>query len=111
MNSPNATVYRLRGVWLILDDLAYVDHCEEPPTCLQSAPAADRMLAVGGRAQEARQRIRVETALHERQHLQATRIQSCSLLAVIAGEMVRARLADDYGTRGRCVVPRWVRQT
>ena len=45
-----------------------------------------------GRAQEGRQRIRVESG----QHRQATRIQSCSLAVV---EVVRARLGDYYRAR------------
>jgi hypothetical protein len=53
--------------------------------CLLSAPAADwqeQALEVTERAQDYRQRIRVESALRQRQDLQAVRIQSCSLLAV-----------------------------
>jgi len=57
---PNGTVYRLRGVGLILDHLA------RPPV----ADQREQTLEVTGRAQEGWQRIPVENG----QRWQATRI-------------------------------------
>ena len=54
-------------------------------------------------------RIRVETVLHERQHLQSMRIQSCSLLAGI--EVVRECPGRRLRRLREICSPRWVWQT
>jgi hypothetical protein len=87
--TSKATVYRLRGVGLILDDLARVGCCggaaNVNPVRAGGRPAgAD----AGGRGEGAG-RPATDTG-QERQHRQATRIQSCPLLGVI--EVVKACL-------------------
>jgi hypothetical protein len=91
-SSPNATVNHLHGVGLLLDDLALVGCCGGAAN-VNPVRAAGRQqeqtLEGAVRAQEGRRRIRVESALQQRQRRQATRIQGCSLLGVI--EVVRTR--------------------
>ena len=117
MGSPNATVYRLHGVRSILDDLARVGCCGwaayEPPVRV-AADQQGQTLEVAGRAQEGRQRKRVESAQRQRQCWQVTRIQRCSLLAAIEVVSCSARMAEggqNYGglTGGRRRLPSYDR--
>jgi hypothetical protein len=93
MGSPNATVYRLRGVGLILDDLARAGCCggagNVNPVRAGGRPAgADAGGGGEGAGRPATDTGRERTAPATGR--QATRIQSCSSLAVI--EVVRERL-------------------
>jgi hypothetical protein len=98
MGSPNATVYRLRGVGLILDDLARVG-CSGGAANVNPLRAGGRPAgADAGGGGEGAGMPAMDTGREHTAPVLATPIQSCSLLLII--EVVKAHL----GRLRRCVV-------